>query len=83
MATKEKLKKFKKLIKVLTPPFIWTSLQHIKYGNRTYKGMNQLDKKIETYVDFDNGYFVELGANDGISQSNTYYFEKNRGWTPC
>jgi FkbM family methyltransferase len=23
---------------------------------------------------------VELGANDGINQSNTLYFEKNRGW---
>ena len=21
-----------------------------------------------------------MGANDGITQSNTYYFEKNRGW---
>jgi FkbM family methyltransferase len=78
MVTKAQLKE---LIKGLTPPFIWKSLQSLKYGNRTYKGMNQLDKKLEAYVDFDNGYFVELGANDGITQSNTYYFERNRGWT--
>ncbi|MBF0300835.1 MAG: FkbM family methyltransferase [Oligoflexia bacterium] len=27
-----------------------------------------------------NGFFIEAGANDGISQSNTYYFEKNFNW---
>lgn len=42
--------------------------------------LNGISKKIEHFVDFNNGYFVELGANDGLSQSNTYYFEKNRGW---
>jgi len=25
--------------------------------------------------------YVELGANNGILQSNTYFFEKNRNWT--
>ena len=45
-----------------------------------YHGLNQLDKKMEAYLDYDAGYFVELGANDGVSQSNTLYFEKYRGW---
>lgn len=27
-----------------------------------------------------NGVFVEIGAHDGISYSNTYYFEKNLNW---
>lgn len=27
-----------------------------------------------------NGYFVELGASDGIYLSNTYFFEKVLGW---
>lgn len=42
--------------------------------------LNNLDMKMETYLDFNNGYFVELGANDGVNQSNTLYFEKFRGW---
>ncbi len=45
-----------------------------------YFALNDLDKKIEQYLDFDNGYFVELGANDGVNQSNTLFFEKFRMW---
>lgn len=39
-----------------------------------------LDRKLERHLDFDRGFFVEAGANDGFKQSNTYYFEKLRGW---
>lgn len=28
-----------------------------------------------------NGTFVEVGALDGLGGSNTYFFEKERGWT--
>ena len=27
-----------------------------------------------------HGFFIELGACDGILHSNTYYFEKKLGW---
>jgi FkbM family methyltransferase len=43
--------------------------------------LNGIDRKLERYLDFDDGVFVEAGANDGVVQSNTYYFEKLRGWT--
>lgn len=46
-----------------------------------YRGLNGLDKKLERYVDYDGGYYVELGANDGLTQSNSFYFEKYRNWT--
>jgi FkbM family methyltransferase len=49
--------------------------------NGKYSGLNQLDRKLEKYVDYDNGYFVELGANDGINQSNSLYFERHRNWS--
>ncbi|MBC7617635.1 MAG: FkbM family methyltransferase [Candidatus Saccharibacteria bacterium] len=45
-----------------------------------YVGLSQLDRKLEKYVDYNNGYFVELGANDGVTQSNSLYFEKYRNW---
>ena len=43
--------------------------------------LNDLDKKLIKYLNFKNGYFIELGANDGINQSNTMYFEKYYGWS--
>ncbi len=45
-----------------------------------YYSLNLLDRKLEKYVDYDSGYFVELGANDGVTQSNSLYFEKYRNW---
>lgn len=47
---------------------------------KQYHGLFDLDRKIEAYLDYDNGFFVELGANDGIKQSNTLFFERERGW---
>jgi FkbM family methyltransferase len=51
-------------------------------GSRAYArpALFEIDRKLEAYLDFDGGSFVECGANDGYSQSNTYYFEKCRGW---
>lgn len=45
-----------------------------------YFGLHKLDRKLEIYVNFDRGYYVELGANDGVAQSNTLHFERERGW---
>lgn len=33
------------------------------------------------FKDKKNGVFVDIGANDGITFSNTYFFEKEMGWT--
>jgi len=46
---------------------------------RSY-AQNRLDLKLSPFLSFKGGFFVEVGANDGISQSNTLYFEKYKGW---
>jgi FkbM family methyltransferase len=58
----------------------WSVLRNFISRHRKYQGLSKLDKRIEDYVSYNNGFYVELGANDGISQSNTYFFEKRKNW---
>jgi FkbM family methyltransferase len=39
-----------------------------------------MDRKINAAIDLDGGFYVEAGANDGFTQSNTYWLERFRGW---
>ncbi len=32
------------------------------------------------YLNFKDGFYIECGANDGVNQSNTWYFEKSLNW---
>lgn len=48
-----------------------------------FTSINNIDKYLfETYNDFSksDGFFIEAGANDGIKQSNTYFFENQLNW---
>jgi FkbM family methyltransferase len=42
---------------------------------------NSLDIKLLEYVNYKNGVFVECGANDGITASNSYLFETTLNWS--
>jgi FkbM family methyltransferase len=46
-----------------------------------YSQIGQDKKVIEFYKSKKNGYFVEIGAYDGIALSNTYALEKHLDWT--
>lgn len=35
----------------------------------------------EIFFEKENGFFIELGAYDGLTQSNTAFFEKTKNWT--
>lgn len=48
--------------------------------SKTYFGLNNLDQKMEQYIGKPGGFFVELGANDGVTQSNTLFYERTYGW---
>ena len=43
--------------------------------------LNNLDRKLEKYLNYRQGFFIEVGGNDGYKQSNTYYYERFRDWT--
>jgi FkbM family methyltransferase len=43
--------------------------------------LNEIDIKLKAYLNCKKGFFVEAGANDGVTYSNTLYFEKYKNWT--
>ncbi len=47
-----------------------------RYSRPSRRGVG---RKLEQYLKND-GFFIEVGANDGFSESNTYYFERFRNW---
>lgn len=52
-------------------------LEKMKIETRFHKmGLNDLDNKLKKYLDFSEGTFIEVGGNDGKTQSNTYFLEK-------
>ena len=46
-----------------------------------YFGLNKIDQHLEEYFPNKNGFFIELGANDGVSQSNTLFLERYKNYT--
>lgn len=40
-----------------------------------------MDATLDDLIDKDAGFFIEAGANDGYTQSNTYFLARFRGWT--
>lgn len=49
----------------------------------TYYSQYQQDKLLNEHIfkNKRNGIFVDIGAHDGISINNTYFYEKELGWT--
>jgi FkbM family methyltransferase len=45
-----------------------------------YFGLHKIDRKISKYLKNKKGFYIEIGANDGIKQSNTLVLEKYLGW---
>jgi FkbM family methyltransferase len=46
----------------------------------SHLALNDLDRKLANYITCRNGVFIEVGANDGLAQSNSYWFERFRDW---
>jgi FkbM family methyltransferase len=47
---------------------------------RSKPALHELDAKLNAIIDMSGGFFVEAGAHDGFTQSNTYWLERFRGW---
>lgn len=49
-----------------------------RYSRPALHGM---DRRLEPYLSWQGGVFIEAGANDGYRQSNTYFLERFRDWS--
>lgn len=52
----------------------------MNYSNYDNVGVFLDNKLDELFKKKENGFFIELGAFDGLIQSNTAFFEKTRNW---
>jgi FkbM family methyltransferase len=50
-------------------------------GRYSKPGLNGLDDLLAEFLNYRHGCFIEVGANNGFSQSNTYYLERLLGWS--
>jgi FkbM family methyltransferase len=68
----------------LAKRILLNSFSHsVNFRNLTglgYFGLNKIDRQIVKYLKQEPGFFVELGANDGLQQSNTLTLEKYHRW---
>lgn len=73
-----------KVARKVTKTILLNSLAHSSYFRDLtgigYFGLNKIDRQIIKYFKHDSRYFVELGANDGVQQSNTLTLERYHGW---
>ena len=70
------MKRIRHKLRALLQPVFY----RLKVKRYCKPALGELDYLIEQYIDFENGFFVEAGANNGYSQSNTYSLEALKGW---
>ena len=51
--------------------------------NNTYYSDCKIDEFLSKFIfkGYKNGFFINIGANDGLTIDNTFYFEKKFNWT--
>lgn len=47
----------------------------------SFPALFAMDRQLAELMPEDGGTFVEVGAHDGYTQSNTYFLERHRGWS--
>lgn len=50
------------------------------YFNKSKFSSSRIDEKLKKYLNYRNGIYIELGANDGLFSSNTYHLQKQLNW---
>ena len=70
------LKKTLIFLKGLIPTSLKTEIKKL----RKYNGYHNLDKQMLEFINYRNGFYIDCGANDGVNQSTTWFYEKQLNW---
>jgi hypothetical protein len=75
---------FKNFIKSNIYPLVWQKLgearKEFAYSSQKYHCDENLIPVFKKYLSKVNGFYVDVGANDGRASSNTYHLEKLQNW---
>ena len=73
----------KNFLKARLNPLVWERLGQAKqeyfWTRKTHHCESDLIPFFNKYLSYENGYYVDVGAFDGRSSSNTYHLEKSLG----
>jgi len=50
------------------------------YFNKSKFSSSRIDEELKKYLNYRDGFYIELGANDGLFSSNTYHLQKQLNW---
>ena len=70
------LKKILIFFKGLIPTKFKTKIKKL----RKYNGYHNLDKQMLEFINYEGGFYIDCGANDGVNQSTTWFYEKQLNW---
>ena len=70
------LKKILIFFKGLIPTKFKTKIKKL----RKYNSYHNLDKQMLEFINYKDGFYIDCGANDGVNQSTTWFYEKQLNW---
>lgn len=72
----------KRWVRLWAPPILLRAASRRKKAvESVFRGLNGLDRALAEHLDLSQpSFYVELGANDGLRQSNTFFLERVHGW---
>ena len=71
--------KTEQLFQDFMPPRLARRLRRSRLPRVGARPLNKLDRQLRPILP-EKGTFIEIGANDGLNQSNTWWLERDRGW---